>query len=154
MRCIFCNNDTRVIETRDLGNTIRRRRECLNCNGRFTTYERIEHSPIIVIKKDGSKERFNIEKIKQGIFKACKKRPVTPEQINKIANNIESQLLLSGKREVTSREIGMKVIRYLKRIDKIAYIRFASVYKEFSHLTDFKQEIKRLSLIKRNKAKT
>lgn len=152
MRCIFCNsNNTRVIETRDLGNTIRRRRECLNCKGRFTTYERIEYSPIIVVKKNGSKERFNIEKIKQGVLKACEKRPVTPEQINIIANKIEAQLLANGKRKVTSKEIGLKVIKHLKRIDKVAYIRFASVYKEFRHLADFKDEIKRLNPIKHTK---
>ncbi|MCD6464416.1 transcriptional repressor NrdR [Candidatus Woesearchaeota archaeon] len=146
MKCPFCNYpESRVIETREIGNAIRRRRECLKCGKRFTTYERIEHSPIIVVKKDGSREKFDIEKIKQGVLKACEKRPVTMDQIEDLASKVESEILALGKSEVSSKIIGLKVMKHLKKLDRVAYIRFASVYREFADVEDFFKELKRFA---------
>ncbi|MCD6589766.1 transcriptional repressor NrdR [Candidatus Woesearchaeota archaeon] len=146
MKCPFCGyGESTVLETRDTENGIRRRRQCLKCGKRFTTYERIEHSPLVVIKKNGIREQFDKEKLRRGIIKACEKRPISIEQINKIIDEIESELYSRGEQEVKSKKIGELVMKKLKKLDKVAYIRFASVYREFRDLEDFEKELKKLS---------
>jgi len=141
MRCPFCfGNETKVIDKRNIEGTIKRRRECLKCSKRFNTRECVESPELRVIKKDGRRETFDPEKIRKGIMKACEKRPVSAERIDKMISVIEEKLRKKGK-EVKSMLIGEMVSRELKKIDKIAYIRFASVYKEFTDITDFKKEI-------------
>jgi len=128
MFCIFCKHtDTEVIETRlsDDGKTIRRRRQCPKCEKRFTTYERVEELPILVIKRDGSRERFDREKLRNGILKSTEKTKVTAEQIEKVVTNVEQELKQEDSTEIESSVIGNLVAKYLKKIDKIAYIRFA-----------------------------
>lgn len=140
MKCVFCgHSESKVTDSRYLeeDNSIRRRRECLNCGKRFTTYEKIEISPILVVKRDGSRQGFDREKIKQGIIKACDKRKVSFEQIEKIVDDIEKQIASTLNHEVTSEEIGNIVMDKLKEIDEVAYIRFASVYRQFSDVTHF-----------------
>ena len=142
MLCPYCSNDeTKVTDKRDSKNETRRRRECLKCGKRFTTYERIVPVEIFVIKKDGRREAFSGEKLKNGIIRACEKRPVSSEQIEQAMSYIEEKLKQHGQ-EVSSRLIGEMVMRQLKRLDKIAYIRFASVYREFKDIEDFKRELK------------
>ncbi|MBM3234170.1 transcriptional repressor NrdR [Candidatus Pacearchaeota archaeon] len=144
MLCPYCGNDeTKVTDKRDSKNETRRRRECLKCGKRFTTYEKIQEVEIFVIKKDGRREPFSREKLKAGIIKACEKRPVTGEQIEQAINLIEEKLKQHGN-EVESKFIGELVMRQLKKIDKIAYIRFASVYREFEDINEFKKEIKEI----------
>nr|MBI4156592.1 transcriptional repressor NrdR [Candidatus Woesearchaeota archaeon] len=143
MKCIYCNQDTRVIDSRYNESVIRRRRECLKCKQRFTTYERASLD-LNIIKKDGRRELFNREKLKVGFIKACEKRPVSLEKINDAVDYIEKSLRKLGKKEVKSKFIGDKVMQKLKSLDNIAYIRFASVYKEFKDLDDFKEEVKKL----------
>lgn len=144
MKCPFCGhaedkvNDSRQI---DDGETIRRRRECLNCKQRFTTYERVEKINLFVIKQDGSRQQFDREKLIQGILKSCAKRPVTLEQIESIVNQIENQNSNLLRKEITSTEIGEQVMAQLKNIDEVAYIRFASVYKDFDDLQSFINEL-------------
>ena len=128
------------METRDsLENTMRRRKECVSCNKRFTTYEYIETVEMMVRKKDGKLERFDVNKIIRGLQKSCEKRPITMDQIRLLAEHVRQDLMLKGKEEVTSQEIGDLVMKYLKDLDRIAYIRFASVYKKFEEPEDFKQ---------------
>ena len=128
------------METRDsLENTMRRRKECVSCNKRFTTYEYIETVEMMVRKKDGKLERFDVNKIIRGLQKSCEKRPITMDQIRLLAEHVRQDLMLKGKEEVTSQEIGDLVMKYLKDLDRIAYIRFASVYKKFEDPEDFKQ---------------
>ncbi len=128
------------METRDsLENTTRRRKECVGCGKRFTTYEYVETVELMVRKKDGKLERFDANKIIRGLQKACEKRPVTMEQINGLANRVRQDLMLGGKGEVTSQEIGDLVMKYLKDLDRVAYIRFASVYRKFEEPEDFRQ---------------
>jgi len=128
------------LETRDsLENTMRRRKECVSCNKRFTTYEYIETVEMMVRKKDGKLERFDVNKIIRGLQKSCEKRPITMDQIRLLAEHVRQDLMLKGKEEVTSQEIGDLVMKYLKDLDRIAYIRFASVYKKFEDPEDFKQ---------------
>ena len=142
MLCPYCSNDeTKVTDKRDSKNETRRRRECLKCGKRFTTYERIEPVEIFVIKKDGRREPFSREKLKSGFVKACEKRPVLNEQIEASVNLIEEKLKQHGQ-EVKSGVIGELVMRQLKKLDKIAYIRFASVYREFKDIEDFRRELK------------
>lgn len=145
MKCIFCGGETKVTDKRDSEGETRRRRECLKCRKRFTTYERVEEPNFIVIKKDKTREPFSREKLQGGILKACEKRPVETEKIDKIINEIERKIRnkIRGK-EVTSEEIGEFVVKALKRLDKVAYIRFASVYRDFQDVKDFKKEIKEL----------
>ena len=134
MKCIYCGYfDSKVIDSRstDESNSIRRRRECLNCGKRFTTYETVETTPILVIKNDGSRQSFDPEKIKKGLIKACEKRPVSLSQIEEIVYDIEKSLSNSLNQEVKSSEIGEMVMKRLKEIDEIAYIRFACVYRKF-----------------------
>jgi len=143
MRCAFCgNSETKVIDKRDSENITRRRRECLKCKKRFTTYERAEDLSLIVIKKDNRREQFDKEKLRKGLLKACEKRPISVEKIDKIVEKIESSLRKLKTKEIKSSIIGEKVIKELKKLDKVAYIRFASVYKEFEDVNDFKKEIK------------
>jgi len=145
MLCPYCNNsETKVTDKRDSEGVTRRRRECLKCAERFTTYERVE-AELNVIKKDGRREKFNRDKLKLGIEKAFEKRPFNTEQIGKIVDEIESKIYKQSKtKEITSSKIGQIVMDKLKKIDKIAYIRFASVYREFADIDDFKQELKNL----------
>ncbi len=147
MYCIFCKNtDTEVIETRlsEDGSTIRRRRHCPKCEKRFTTYERVEELPILVIKRDGTRERFDREKLRRSIVLPCDKTTVSSEQIEKIINEVEKSIKEKESTEIESKEIGNLVARKLKKIDKIAYIRFAAVFKRFVDLEDFEKEIKNL----------
>lgn len=147
MICPFCNSvDSKVVdkrETPDLKDT-RRRRECLKCNKRFTTYEKVEQADLFVIKKDERREPFSIEKLKKSMIIACQKRPISHESIEKVLKEIESKLRTKNKTEIISTEIGELVIKKLKRLDKVAYIRFASVYHDFQDLSSFEQELKSL----------
>jgi transcriptional repressor NrdR len=141
MKCPYCGSENfKTLETRDSPeNTTRRRKECINCGKRFTTYEYVETVELMVRKKDGKLERFDVNKIIRGLQKACEKRPVTMDQINELAGHVRQDLMLKGKEEVTSQEIGDLVMKYLKTLDRIAYIRFASVYKQFEEPEDFKR---------------
>lgn len=145
MICPYCNNEeTKVVDKRDAEGETRRRRECLKCNERFTTYERVELD-LNVVKKDGKREKFSRDKLKRGVEKALEKRPFTSEQINDIVSEIESKINRTAKdKEIKSNQIGEIVMNKLKKHDKIAYIRFASVYREFADLDDFRKEIKEL----------
>ena len=147
MKCPFCfHSDTKVVdkrETEDLDVT-RRRRECLKCKKRFTTYERVEDLGLVIVKKDGRRENFDREKIKRGILKACEKRPISYEQVDELINKVEAELRKLKSKEVPSNVIGEKVASKLKKLDKIAYIRFASVYRSFADVTDFEKELKDL----------
>lgn len=147
MKCPFCNSEeTRVIDTRltDDGRVVRRRRVCERCGGRFTTYERFEQKPIFVVKKGGQRERFDRNKVLNGILKACEKRPVSIEEIENMTSEIEQEVLRSGKAEISSKEIGEMVMEKLKGKDRVAYVRFASVYKEFRDLDHFMDIIREL----------
>lgn len=141
MKCPYCGSEEfKTLETRDsLENTTRRRKECVACGKRFTTYEYVETVEIMVRKKDGKLERFDVNKIIRGLQKACEKRPVTMEQINVLASKVRQDLMSRGKEEVSSQEIGDLVMQHLKNLDRIAYIRFASVYKKFEEPEDFRQ---------------
>lgn len=144
MRCPFClSTDTKVNDKRDADGSTRRRRECLKCGKRFSTRETIEWSELKVIKKNGRRETFDRNKVKAGILKACEKRPVSDEQIEKMITRIEEKIRKKGK-EIKTSEIGGLVSNELKKIDKVAYIRFASVYRDFTDISDFKNEIKEL----------
>lgn len=129
---------------REEENTIRRRRECPNCLKRFTTYERVEERPLIVVKKDGRREQFDRNKILKGLTRACEKRPVAMDTLDRVVGEIETELRNEFKSEVPSREIGEKVIARLKEIDEVAYVRFASVYKQFTDPAEFEQELEKL----------
>lgn len=140
MKCVYCGyEESKVLDSRstDESNSIRRRRECLGCGKRFTTYETVETVPILVIKKDGSRQPFNIEKIKVGMIKACEKRPVSMAQIDEMAEDIEKTIQNSLNQEIKSSEIGEMIMERLKKIDEIAYVRFASVYRQFKDVTNF-----------------
>jgi transcriptional repressor NrdR len=144
MNCPHClHEESRVTNKRESPNGIRRRRECLKCKKRFTTYEKIEKEDFFVVKKDGRREKFSREKLEKGIEKAFEKRPVSKEKIEKMINEIEEQLGKRGK-EVKSAIIGELVMKKIKKLDHIAYIRFASVYRDFKDIKDFKQELKEL----------
>jgi transcriptional repressor NrdR len=145
MRCPFCKKDNdKVIDSRsaNAGATVRRRRECLACRKRFTTYEKVEEITLYVIKKDGRRDVFDREKIKRGLLTACKKRPVSLQTIEDIVNRIEIELYEKFDREVKSTKIGDLVMRELKAIDHVAYVRFASVYREFKDVSEFMRELK------------
>jgi len=144
MKCPFCGNDEdRVIDSRPAedGAAIRRRRECIRCNGRFTTYEKIETLPMLVVKKDGTREPYNQEKILGGLLKACEKRPVSNDQLMSILSFIENKIQGSANREISSRDIGELVMVKLKEIDEVAYVRFASVYRQFKDVNSFLNEL-------------
>ena len=147
MKCPYCGNtETDVIDSRDAGDlaAVRRRRECSKCEKRFTTYERVESVELIVIKKDGRREPFNREKLMAGIVRACEKRPVSHEKIEEAVEEIEMELRKKDTTEISSKVIGELVMKKLKRLDKVAYIRFASVYREFADVEDFGKELKGL----------
>ena len=145
MNCPYCAyKESKVTDKRSSPDGIRRRRECLKCKKRFTTYERIERSDLYVIKKDGRREKFDIKKLEAGIGKALEKRPVSHDVINKMINEIDEEIRKIGKKEIKSTIIGELVMKKLKKIDDIAYIRFASVYRQFKDIKDFKQEMKEL----------
>ena len=147
MRCPYCGHrDSKVIDSRptDEGEAIRRRRECMKCEERFTTYEKIESLPIMVIKKDKTRELFDRDKLIRGITRACEKRPVASEQIDAIADRIEASVQNSLEREVTTSQIGEKVMQQLREIDEVAYVRFASVYRQFTDATTFIAEVNKL----------
>lgn len=148
MICHFCQNkETEVIETRvsDDGLTVRRRRKCLKCEKRFTTYERVEELPILVIKRDGRRERFDKEKLRRSVILPCDKTTVSGDQIEKLVNEVEAELKEKETTEIESKEIGNLVAKKLKKIDKIAYIRFAAVFKRFVDIEDFEAELKKLT---------
>jgi len=144
MKCPYCRSEgIRTLETRESqNNTIRRRKECLNCGKRFTTYEYIETIELMIRKTDGRIERFDLNKIIRGLQKACEKRPVTMEQIRDLAEHIKNDMMIRGKGEISSQEIGNLVMKYLKKLDRIAYIRFASVHRRFEEPEDFKRLLK------------
>ncbi len=145
MKCPFCASvDTQVLESRmvDEGQSIRRRRECIKCGKRFTTYERVRGTVLWVIKKDGRREPFDREKVKRGIIRAVEKRPISMDLIEDIVDEIEREMLRKEKEEISSKAIGKAVLRKLKRIDKVAWLRFASVYLEFEDLEDFARATK------------
>lgn len=146
MRCPYCGyDDTDVLETRDGEGSTRRRRECCKCHKRFTTFERVENVDLIVIKKDGRRERFDREKLRRGIVKATEKRPVSADQIDAVVSEIEQELRNRDGVELSSRTVGNLVLKKLKKTDKVAYIRFASVYLDFESLQDFEKVIEKLT---------
>ena len=147
MKCPFCGHiENKVVDKRETADfdTTRRRRECLKCEKRFTTYERVETLNLWVIKKKGYKEPFDKEKVRKGILKACEKRPVTVEQADNLVENIISDLRKLKTTEIKSDQIGQKVIVALKKLDHVAYLRFASVYRDFENVKDFEREIKEI----------
>jgi transcriptional repressor NrdR len=147
MKCPFCGyTEDKVVDSRTSSDDaiIRRRRECLKCGKRFTTYERIERVELMVIKKDGRREEFNREKILIGLRKACEKRPISIEKLEEMTNKIEAEIEKRNEREISSKIIGELVMKYLHNLDQVAYVRFASVYKEFKDLEEFKQALDKL----------
>lgn len=147
MKCPYCSyEESKVIDSRsaDDGERIRRRRECLRCGKRFTTHEVIETVPIIVVKRDKSREVFDRNKLTDGILRACEKRPVSIEQIENMVNDIEAQLQSSLDREITSKQIGELAMDQLKNIDEVSYVRFASVYRQFKDINTFMDELNKL----------
>ena len=147
MNCPFCNNfDTKVLDTRSTedGKAIRRRRECISCQKRFTTFEKLESTPLIVVKKDGRRDIFDSNKVLNGIIKACEKRPVSMEAIENMVNDIEKNLHNMLDKEITTTMIGEEVMERLKGLDEVAYVRFASVYREFKDINTFIKEIEDL----------
>jgi transcriptional repressor NrdR len=146
MKCPYCGKtDLKVLDSRDTDEGIRRRRQCLGCGRRFTTIERISLRDLYVVKKDGRREEFNKEKLRAGIIKACEKRPLPVGALDKLVDDIEASLYQLGKNEIPSSLVGDKVMDGLKKLDQIAYIRFASVYRQFADITDLKEEIEDLS---------
>lgn len=147
MRCPFCSfEESKVVDSRstDDNTTIRRRRECLKCNKRYTTYEKVEDIPILVVKRDSTRENFNKEKIINGLIRACQKRPVSRKQIEDLAEDVEKTISNKMITEVNSKIIGEMVMERLKNVDEISYVRFASVYREFKDINTFLEEIKSL----------
>jgi transcriptional repressor NrdR len=145
LNCPFCGySDSKVIDSRDVNDGIRRRRQCLRCDMRFTTYERLQRTSLFVIKKDKSREEFNREKLLVGIRKACDKRPLESGTVDKLIDEIESELYQMGQADVPSAHIGDLVMARLKKLDHIAYLRFASVYREFEDITTLKEEVDNL----------
>ena len=147
MKCPFCAHlHDKVVDSRESkdGGAIRRRRQCLECKRRFTSYERIDEIPSMVVKKDGRRERFDRQKVLAGILKACEKRPVSMSQLETIADNAESMVQESSEREVSTRAMGQLIMNELKNLDKVAYVRFASVYLDFKYIQEFMSELKDL----------
>lgn len=144
MNCPFCNtNDTQVLESRvaDDGQSLRRRRECSKCGKRFTTHESVKQSVLWVIKRDGKREPFDKEKVKRGILRSIEKRPVSLELVSEVVDEVEREMLKAEKEEISSKTVGNAVLKRLKKIDKVAWLRFASVYLQFEDLTDFEKLI-------------
>lgn len=149
MKCPFCENiEDKVLESREIdeGKAVRRRRECSSCRGRFTSYERVEEKPVLVIKRDGRREQFSRDKILNGIFKACEKRPVSSDAVEDMVDEIEKDIHREAGREVLSSKLGELVMEKLQQVDKIAYIRFASVYRKFEDLSEFVKEVKEITV--------
>ena len=148
MRCPYCSHEeSKVVDKRESGSNqeiTRRRRECLNCNKRFTTYETVEQIEMTIVKKDGSREIFDRNKILLGITKACEKRPITREQMEKMTDEIKADLANKGVNEIKSNDVGELLMEKLKETDKVAYIRFASVYRDFTDVREFEKELKNL----------
>ena len=147
MRCMYCNCvESKVIDSRstDDDRTIRRRRECIGCGKRFTTYETIEVNPILVVKSDGNRQAYDIGKIKRGIIKSCEKRPVPIEKIDELAEEITKKVYNSMEQEISSKEIGEMVMEGLKEMDEVAYVRYASVYRSFKDISSFMSELQRM----------
>jgi len=147
MKCPFCESqEDKVIDSRvsKEGNAIRRRRECLKCGKRFTSYERVEELAPMVIKKDGRRESFNADKIRSGLLIACKKRPIETDKIDEIVDNIEKKLIGLGEKEIPSSSIGEEIMAALKELDKVAYVRFASVYRQFKDINELWDEVQTL----------
>ncbi|NMA84359.1 MAG: transcriptional repressor NrdR [Epulopiscium sp.] len=147
MRCPFCNNETlKVVDTRpsEDSNSIRRRRQCEKCEKRFTTYEKIETIPIIVIKRDGTRDTFDRNKLLNGILRSCNKRSVSLHQIEQIVDEVENTVLNSLEKEISSAKIGELVMEKLKEVDEVAYVRFASVYRQFKDINTFMEELKKI----------
>lgn len=147
MHCPFCHyEESKVIDTRSTeeGSAIRRRRECISCKNRFTTYEKIEEIPLIVVKKDGTRESFNRNKVLNGLIRACEKRPVSLDQIEQLVDHIETYLNNSMEKEVASQLIGEMIMNALKELDEVAYVRFASVYRQFKDINTFIDELTKL----------
>ena len=147
MKCQFCNSeDSRVVDSRptDDGTSIRRRRECINCSRRFTTYEKVETIQLLVIKKDHTRELFDANKIRSGIIHACHKRPVAAKDIDAVVTSVEQFAYNSMQQEITTRQIGEMIMEALRKLDEVAYIRFASVYRQFTDIPTFMHELKRL----------
>lgn len=153
MKCPYCGfHDSRVLESRstDEGAAIRRRRECLQCRERFTTYERVETAPLMVIKRDGTRQEFDRNKILQGLITACRKRPVPRARLEQLVTDIERRLRSSMEQEVSSQTIGEMVMEGLREIDQVAYVRFASVYRQFTDINRFMEELQALLREQRN----
>ncbi len=147
MKCPFCNKDnTRVIDSRpsDENNSIRRRRQCDACNRRFTTYEKVETIPLVVIKKDNNRESYDRSKIEAGVFRSCHKRPISIDQITALVDEVETQIFNREDKEIPSHVIGEILMDKLKDLDPVAYVRFASVYREFKDVNTFMEEIKKI----------
>ena len=147
MKCLYCDcTESKVIDSRsaDDDRTIRRRRECTSCGRRFTTYETIEFSPILVVKNNGNRQAFNAEKVRNGIVKACEKRPVSMATIDEMVQDISKQVYNSMESEITSKEIGEMVMDRLKKVDEVAYVRYASVYRSFKDISSFMAELKQM----------
>jgi transcriptional repressor NrdR len=147
MKCVYCGYlESKVVDSRptDEGSSIRRRRECLACKKRFTTYEKIDSLPLLVVKKDGERVPFDSDKIKIGIIKACEKRPVPMQELESLVSSVEKTIFNSLRQEISSKEIGELVMKGLKELDDVAYVRFASVYKEFKDVDTFMKELQRL----------
>lgn len=146
MQCPFCTHlDSKVVDSREAADSIRRRRECLKCGKRFTTYERAEMGVLVIVKKDGRREAFDREKLRAGLRKACEKRPVSEDQIDGLVQQVEAGLRKAHKSEIPSKRIGDLVMHHLRKLDKVAYIRFASVYRDFADITTFQEELKKLA---------
>ncbi len=147
MRCPYCNHEeSKVIDSRESKNgmTIRRRRECLSCEKRFTTYEKIDEIPYMIVKKDGRRQRFESQKIMAGLLRACEKRPIPLAKLEEIVEEIETSLQERPEKEINADEIGQFVMDKLKMLDKVAYVRFASVYRDFKDVLEFKKELEKL----------
>jgi transcriptional repressor NrdR len=153
MRCPFCEyNGTRVLDSRPFNHnkSIRRRRECEECERRFTTFEVVEETPLLIVKKDGTRQEFSREKILRGLVRACEKRPVPLETLENVVNDIERELRSGGQAEVPSNDVGEKVMERLYHVDEVAYVRFASVYRQFKDISVFMKELEELLANARN----
>src|SRR3954465_2152038 len=156
MKCPFCSHiNDKVVDSRESkeGESIRRRRECLHCEKRFTTYERIDEIPYMVIKKDGRREKFERQKVLAGVLRACEKRPISMGKMEQLVNEVETYVIDSPDRERTTSEVGAMISQGLRNLDKVAYIRFASVYRDFKDVNEFREELESLLHVKEVKPK-
>ncbi len=147
MKCPYCGcEESKVVDSRptDEGERIRRRRECFNCSKRFTTYEIIETTPVMIVKRDNSRESYNRDKLTNGILRACEKRPISRDEIDSVVDKVEAKIQSSMEREVSSKVVGEYAMEYLKDIDEVAYVRFVSVYRQFKDIHSFLEELNRL----------